>query len=117
MWKNLYTYEYRYNKDMKGEIYADRFAALGHINRLEIFQTLVKAGSEGMAIGEIASMLDIPASTLSFHLRELVRSKLVTQKKEGRTITCVANFDALNELLTFVKKDCCKGVTLPVFSS
>ncbi|MFW7341467.1 metalloregulator ArsR/SmtB family transcription factor [Pollutimonas sp. H1-120] len=102
---------------MKTEIYAGRFAALGHINRLEIFQALVKAGSEGLAIGQIASMLDIPASTLSFHLRELVRSKLVSQRKEGRTITCAANFDALNELLIFVKKDCCKGVALPVFSS
>lgn len=111
------TYDYSYNENMKGEIYADRFAALGHINRLEIFQTLVKAGSEGMTIGEIASMLHLPASTLSFHLRELVRSSLVTQNKEGRTVTCVANFDALNELLTFVKKDCCKRVRLPVFSS
>lgn len=97
-------------------MYADRFAALGHINRLEIFQILVKAGSGGVTIGEIASLLDIPASTLSFHLRELVRSQLVTQNKEGRTITCVANFDALNELLTFVKKDCCRGVKLPAFS-
>ncbi|HUH60672.1 MAG TPA: metalloregulator ArsR/SmtB family transcription factor [Candidimonas sp.] len=102
---------------MKNQTYAERFAALGHINRLEIFQTLVTAGSEGMAIGEIASTLGIPASTLSFHLRELVSSKLVAQKKEGRTVTCMANFDALNELLTFVKKDCCKGVTLQVFNS
>lgn len=102
---------------MKSDIYADRFAALGHVNRLEIFQTLVKAGSEGMTIGEIASMLGIPASTLSFHLRELVRSELVTQSKIGRSITCMANFDALNELLTFVKKDCCKGVKLRAFSA
>ena len=102
---------------MEGEIYADRFAALGHINRLDIFRTLVKAGAEGMTIGEISSILDIPASTLSFHLNELVRSQLVTQNKEGRTITCMANFDALNELLTFIKKDCCKGVKLPAFSS
>lgn len=102
---------------MKREVYADRFAALGHVNRLEIFQTLVKAGSEGMTIGEIASLLDIPSSTLSFHLRELVRSELVTQYKEGRSITCMVNYDALNELLTFIKKDCCKGVKLPAFTS
>lgn len=101
---------------MKNQLYADRFAALGHVNRLEIFQTLVKAGSDGLTIGEIASVLGLPASTLSFHLRELVRSQLVSQHKEGRTITCAANFAALNDLLTFVKKDCCKGVALPAFT-
>lgn len=102
---------------MKSELYADRFAALGHPNRLDIFRTLVKSGADGMSIGEIAGVLKIPASTLSFHLRELVRADLVEQSKEGRSITCVVNFDALNDLLNFVKKDCCKGVRLPAFSS
>ena len=102
---------------MRSELYANRFAALGHPVRLEVFQTLVKSGTDGMTIGEIVSILGIPPSTLSFHLRELVGAQLVTQSKEGRSITCVANFHALNELLTFVKKDCCKGVKLSAFAA
>ena len=102
---------------MKTELYATRFAALGHAARLEIFQALVQSGSAGMTVGEIALLLDMPASTLSFHLRELVHAELVTQIKEGRSISCQVNFQALNELLTFVKKDCCKGVKLPAFST
>lgn len=102
---------------MRTELYATRFAALGHSARLEIFQTLVQSGSAGMAVGEIASLLAMPASTLSFHLRELVRAELVTQFKEGRSISCQVNFEALNDLLNFVKKDCCKGVKLPAFST
>jgi ArsR family transcriptional regulator len=102
---------------MKMITYAKRFAALGHENRLELFRILVKAGSNGMTIGELASALGLPSSTLGFHLRELVQADLVTQTKEGRSVLCRVNYDALNEVLQFVKQDCCKGVKLPVFFS
>jgi ArsR family transcriptional regulator len=98
-------------------ICAKRLASLGHENRLELFQLLVQAGPEGMTIGELQAALDRPASTLAFHLRELVAADLVTQEKEGRMVRCRANYQALNEVLQFVKKNCCKGVTLPVFST
>jgi ArsR family transcriptional regulator, arsenate/arsenite/antimonite-responsive transcriptional repressor len=96
---------------------AKRLASLGHENRLELFQLLVQAGLEGMTIGELQTVLDRPASTLAFHLRELVSSGLVTQEKEGRMVRCHANYHALNEVLQFVKQNCCKGVELPVFIS
>ncbi len=96
---------------------AKRLASLGHENRLELFQLLVQAGPEGMTIGELQTVLDRPASTLAFHLRELVASGLVTQEKEGRMVRCHANYQALNEVLQFVKQNCCKGVELPVFIS
>lgn len=91
-------------------------AALGHLNRLQLFQLLVKAGAEGMTIGELQRALDVPASTLSFHLKELTAALLVEQTKEGRTVICRANYKMLNEVLVFLKKDCCQGVALPVFS-
>jgi ArsR family transcriptional regulator, arsenate/arsenite/antimonite-responsive transcriptional repressor len=94
---------------------AQRFAALGHEHRLELFQLLVKSGDDGMTVGEIQSVLERPASTLAFHLRELVGAGLVTQQKEGRSVFCRVDFKALNEVLQFVKQDCCKGVALPVF--
>ncbi|WP_292935739.1 metalloregulator ArsR/SmtB family transcription factor [Noviherbaspirillum sp.] len=96
---------------------AKRLASLGHENRLELFQLLVQAGSEGMTIGELQAVLDRPASTLAFHLRELVSAGLVVQEKEGRAVRCHANYRALNEVLQFIKQDCCKGVALPVFIS
>lgn len=94
---------------------AKRLGSLGHENRLELFRVLVQAGDAGMTIGELQSALDRPASTLAFHLRELVASDLVTQQKEGRMVRCRANYAALNEVLQFVQQDCCRGVTLPVF--
>ena len=98
-------------------ICAKRLASLGHENRLALFQLLVQAGPEGMTIGELQAALDRPASTLAFHLRELVAADLVTQEKEGRMVRCRTNYQALNEVLQFVKQNCCKGVTLPVFST
>lgn len=96
---------------------AKRLASLGHENRLELFQILVQAGPGGMTIGELQAALDKPASTVAFHLRELVSADLVTQEREGRMVRCKANYPALNEVLQFVKHNCCGGVTLPVFVS
>ena len=98
-------------------ISAQRLASLGHENRLELFKLLMQAGPDGMTIGELQSLLNRPASTLAFHLRELVSSGLVTQEKEGRMVRCRANYRALNEVLQFVKQNCCRGIALPVFAS
>ncbi len=96
---------------------AKRLAGLGHEHRLEIFQLLVQAGDDGMTVGELQAVTGRPASTLAFHLRELVASDLVTQQKEGRMVRCRVNYQALDEVLQFVKQDCCKGVALPVFDA
>ena len=96
---------------------AKRLAGLGHEHRLEIFQLLVQAGDDGMTVGELQTVTGRPASTLAFHLRELVAADLVMQQKEGRMVRCRANYQALNEVLQFVKQDCCKGVALPVFNT
>lgn len=89
---------------------AKRLASLGHENRLELFQLLVQSGPAGLTIGELQSALERPASTLAFHLRELVQSDLVTQEKEGRAVRCKANYPALNEMIQFVQLNCCQGV-------
>jgi DNA-binding transcriptional ArsR family regulator len=96
---------------------AKRLAGLGHEHRLELFQLLVQAGEGGMTVGELQAVTGRPASTLAFHLRELVGADLVTQQKEGRSVRCRANYEALDEVLQFVKQDCCKGVTLAAFNA
>lgn len=96
--------------------HAARFAALGHEHRLQLFQALVRAGADGLTVGELQAVLGLAPSTLAFHLRELVGAGLVSQHKEGRSVRSYANFKALDEVLQFVRKDCCKGVNLPAFA-
>ena len=88
---------------------ARRLAELGNPIRLQIVRLLVRAGREGLAIGELQSRLDVPASTLAFHLRGLVTAGLVDQRKEGRVVRCTPNQTAINEALAFVKENCCVG--------
>jgi ArsR family transcriptional regulator len=86
-----------------------RLAELGNLTRLQIVRLLVRAGPEGLPIGELQSRLDVPASTLAFHLRGLVTAGLLHQQKEGRVVRCTPNITAINETLAFVKENCCAG--------
>jgi ArsR family transcriptional regulator, arsenate/arsenite/antimonite-responsive transcriptional repressor len=89
------------------ETAARRLAELGNLTRLQIVRLLVRAGPEGLPIGELQSRLDVPASTLAFHLRGLVTAGLLYQQKEGRVVRCTPNISAINETLAFVKENCC----------
>lgn len=77
--------------------------------RLEVFRLLVQAGPEGIAAGVLAEQLAIPASTLSFHLKELTYSGLVVAKPQGRFIYYTANYGVMNGLLAYLTENCCKG--------
>jgi ArsR family transcriptional regulator, arsenate/arsenite/antimonite-responsive transcriptional repressor len=77
--------------------------------RLEIFRLLVQAGPAGLAAGDIATRLDMPASTLSFHLKELAHAGLVKPLQSGRFIYYSAAFDVMNGLLAFLTENCCEG--------
>jgi len=94
---------------MEFEETADCLAALGNPTRLQIFRLLVKAGFDGMPVGAIQSKLGVPASTLSHHLRHLVSVALVTQERNGVTLTCRANYDAMRGLIDFLAAECCVG--------
>lgn len=85
------------------------FAELGNRTRLEMLRLLIKAGPEGLAVGELQRRTGVPASTLAFHLRGLVGAGLVTQEKRGRVILCQPCFPALREALAFLKDECCMG--------
>ena len=45
-------------------------AALAQDARLRIFRALVGAAPDGLTPSALSAMLDIPSSTLSFHLKE-----------------------------------------------
>lgn len=85
------------------------FAALGHESRLAIFRLLVEAGPEGAYASAIGVQLEIPAATLSFHLAHLSRVGLIRGERESRFIRYAAEYDTMDELLSFLTRNCCQG--------
>lgn len=84
-------------------------AALAQGARLRVFRALVGAGPGGMTPGALSAMLDIPGSTLSFHLKELVHAGLVTVERDGRHLHYRPALDRMNELLAYLTDHCCTG--------
>jgi ArsR family transcriptional regulator, arsenate/arsenite/antimonite-responsive transcriptional repressor len=87
--------------------YADMFAAMGSEPRLRIVRLLLSAHPDGMCVGEIASELEITASTLSHHLEKLKNEDLVRVQREGTFLRYTANTGALQEVLGFLYAECC----------
>jgi DNA-binding transcriptional ArsR family regulator len=83
------------------------FSAIGNEARLRIMRLLLSAHPEGLVVGELASELQIPNSTLSHHLEKLKHEELVTVAREGTFLRYVANTGALQELLGFLYAECC----------
>ena len=89
---------------------ATRLAALGHEARLSVYRLLVRAGADGLTVGEIADRLGMPASTLAHHLRALVQAGLVVQEKRGREVLNRPDFGVMTALLGFLADECCADV-------
>ncbi len=84
-------------------------AALAQGMRLRIFRALVGAGPQGLTPGALSATLDVPASTLSFHLKELSHAGLVTQERDGRHLIYRPALERMNELLVYLTAHCCQG--------
>jgi ArsR family transcriptional regulator len=83
--------------------------ALAQGLRLQIFRVLVVAGPVGMTPGALAEHLEVAATTLSFHLKELTNAGLVTQERLGRHLIYRASFEQMNALLAYLTANCCQG--------
>lgn len=83
-------------------------SALAQASRLSVFRLLVEAGPYGLSAGEISDTLGIPSSTLSFHLKDLSQAGLLRAERDGRSIYYQADYQAMNGLLQFLQKNCCK---------
>lgn len=94
---------------MNGKQTIEALSALANEHRLAVFRLLVQAGPEGAAAGEIADALELPASSLSFHLAHLTRAGLITQRRESRSLIYAADFATMNALLGFLTENCCGG--------
>jgi len=86
---------------------AQGFAAAGSEPRLEVLLTLVRAGSEGLTVGELQEHVGLPASTLAHHLRFLAAGGLIEQERQGRAVVNRAAYERIQLLADFLLHECC----------
>ncbi|MGR3466911.1 MAG: ArsR/SmtB family transcription factor [Shimia sp.] len=87
---------------------ASTFAALGSEQRLGVLRVLVRAGADGLSIGELGARSGVTGSTLSHHIKILAQSGLVQQQRKGRQIICAAvAYDNVRALADYLLSECC----------
>jgi DNA-binding transcriptional ArsR family regulator len=84
-------------------------AALAQEARLRIFRALVGAAPGGLTPSALSAMLDVPASTLSFHLKELIHADLAEVERDGRNLIYRASLKRMDALLAYLTDHCCQG--------
>lgn len=94
---------------MKEKDAVSALAALAQEARLRVYRALVGAGPEGMTPTALSAMLDIPASTLSFHLKELIHAGLASVERDGRSLIYRPALEQMNALLAYLTDHCCQG--------
>jgi DNA-binding transcriptional ArsR family regulator len=82
-------------------------AALAQPSRLAIFRLLVQHAPDGLSAGVIAERLGLAPATLSFHLKELLRARLVEQRQQGRFLYYSAGVATMNALVGYLTENCC----------
>ncbi len=92
---------------MNIETIAKALKELGHPTRLAVFKRLVKAGRQGIPVGVVQEELNVPGSTLSHHLSGLTSAGLIKQRREGRTLFCVVEYEKLLSVISFLRNECC----------
>ena len=85
------------------------FESLSSGIRLDIYRLLIKTGTDGMVAGQIATTLDLPPNNLSFHLKGMTHSGLLSVVQEGRFQRYRANIPLMLELIAYLTEECCSG--------
>lgn len=90
----------------------DAIAALGALaqtDRLAAYRLIVRTGIDGLPSGDIAQVLGVQPTRMSFHLTTLERAGLVTSRRDGRFIRYIAKLDMMRALLGYLTDECCGG--------
>lgn len=85
------------------------FDSLSSSVRLDIYRLLVRQGPSGLVAGEIATLLTVPPTNLSFHLKALTHATLLSCVQEGRFQRYRANLALMQGLITYLTEECCAG--------
>lgn len=89
------------------ETTAKALKELGHPTRLILFKMVVRAGLQGTTVGSLQEVLGVPGSTLSHHISSLASAGLINQRREGRILYCVAQYEQLQKVISFLQDECC----------
>ena len=84
-------------------------SALAHPVRLQVFRALVVSGPSGLTPGVMQEGLGIPATTLSFHLKELSNAGLVSVERSSRNMVYRASYAHMNGVIGYLTDNCCAG--------
>src|SRR5271156_1241979 len=85
----------------------EALAALAHEHRLAIYRLLVQRGPDGLAAGTIGERVGLVPSSLTFHLQNLQRAGLITQRRESRQLFYSVDFGVMNGLVGYLTENCC----------
>lgn len=78
---------------------ATKFKALSDENRLKILELLIQGDTCGCTL---IDKLPITQPTMSYHLRTLTESGLITSKKEGNWKKHKVNFEEIDQLIEYL---------------
>jgi ArsR family transcriptional regulator len=92
---------------MKTQKVVDALGALAHEHRLAIYRLLVQRGPDGLPAGTIGLRVGLVPSSLTFHLQNLQRAGLITQRRESRQLIYAADFAVMNGLVGYLTENCC----------
>ena len=95
---------------MNTQVAVTSLSALAQASRLTVFRLLIQAGAEGLPAGKISELTGIAPSSLSFHLKELNYSGLISGESTGRFVIYRANTALMTELIAYLTENCCAGV-------
>ncbi len=83
--------------------------ALGQATRLNVFRLIVQHGDTGIRPSQLGESLGVPPATLSFHLKELHQSHLVSVERQSRHLIYRPRADIVTDLMDFLLFNCCAG--------
>lgn len=94
---------------MNKQIATSLFESLSSGIRLDVFRLLVKHTPTGLVAGEIAAILALPPTNLSFHLKAMTHASLINVTQEGRYQRYRANLTVMQSLIDYLTAECCTG--------